>query len=113
MINKRDPTWLTATLIHNEARREGWQTLARNSQCEQSGNPGGRPRVLRDVQELAREKSPEAIETLSNIMHDTKAPPAARVAAANPLLDRGYGKPTQPISQTLTKVDPSSLSEKN
>ena len=77
----------------------------------QSGNPGGRPRVLRDVQELAREKSPEAIETLSNIMHDTKAPRAARVAAANPLLDRGYGKPTQPISQTLTKVDPSSLSD--
>ena len=77
----------------------------------QSGNPGGRPRVLRDVQELAREKSPEAIETLSNIMHDTKAPPAARVAAANALLDRGYGKPTQPISQTLTKVDPSSLSD--
>ena len=77
----------------------------------QSGNPGGRPRVLRDVQELAREKSPEAIETLSNIMHDTKAPSAARVAAANALLDRGYGKPTQPISQTLTKVDPSSLSD--
>jgi hypothetical protein len=44
-------------------------------------------------------------------MHDTKAPSAARVAAANALLDRGYGKPTQPISQTLTKVDPSSLSD--
>src|SRR5262249_34005574 len=33
----------------------------------QSGNPGGRPRVLGDVQELARQKSPEAINTLSNI----------------------------------------------
>ena len=30
-----------------------------------SGNPGGRPKVLGDVQELARQKSPEAIETLS------------------------------------------------
>jgi hypothetical protein len=38
-------------------------------------------------------------------------PPAARVAAANALLDRGYGKPTQPISQTLAKVDPSSISD--
>ena len=76
-----------------------------------SGNPGGRPKVLGDVQELAREKSPEAIETLSNIMRDEKAPPAARVAAANALLDRGYGKPTQPISQTVAKVDPSSLSD--
>jgi hypothetical protein len=62
-----------------------------------SGNPGGRPKVLGDVQELARQKSPEAINTLSNIMNDEKAPSAARVAAANALLDRGYGKPTQPI----------------
>src|ERR1044072_833408 len=76
-----------------------------------SGNPGGRPKVLGDVQELARQKSPEAITTLANIMHDEKAPPAARVAAANALLDRGYGKPTQPISQTLTKIDPSTMSD--
>jgi HEAT repeat protein len=75
-----------------------------------SGNPGGRPKVLGDVQELARQKSPEAITTLANIMHDEKAPPAARVAAAA-LLDRGYGKPTQPISQTLAKIDPSSISD--
>ena len=40
-----------------------------------------------------------------------KAPPAARVAAANSFLDRGYGKPTQPISQTLTKIDPSTMSD--
>jgi hypothetical protein len=76
-----------------------------------SGNPGGRPKVLGDVQELAREKSPEAINTLSNIMRDAKAPSAARVAAANALLDRGYGKPTQPISQTVARVDPSSISD--
>ena len=67
--------------------------------------------MLGDVQELARQKSPEAITTLANIMHDEKAPPAARVAAANALLDRGYGKPTQPISQTLAKVDPSTISD--
>lgn len=76
-----------------------------------SGNPGGRPKVLGEVQELARQKSPKAINTLSNIMHDEKAPPAARVAAANALLDRGYGKPTQQISQTLAKIDPSSISD--
>ena len=76
-----------------------------------SGNPGGRPRVLADVQELARERSPEAINILATVMRDEKAPPAARVAAANALLDRGYGKPTQPISQTLTKIDPSTMSD--
>jgi hypothetical protein len=70
----------------------------------QSGNPGGRPRLLGDVRELARQRSPEAINTLAGIMENEKAPPAARVAAANSLLDRGYGKPMQPISQaTITK----------
>jgi hypothetical protein len=76
-----------------------------------SGNPGGRPKVLGDVQELARQQSPEAINTLATIMQDQKAAPAARVAAANSLLDRGYGKPAQPISQTLTKIDPTTMSD--
>ena len=76
-----------------------------------SGNPGDRPKVLGHCRKLARQKSPEAIITLANIMNDEKAPPAARVAAANALLDRGYGKPTQPISQTLAKVDPSTISD--
>ncbi len=76
-----------------------------------SGNPGGRPKVLGDVQELAREQSPHAINTLAEIMSNEKTPPAARVAAANALLDRGYGKPTQPISKTLAKVDPSTMSD--
>ena len=76
-----------------------------------SGNPGGRPRVLGDVQELARQQSPQAINTLADIMSDEKAPPAARVAAANALLDRGYGKPTQLVAQALAKLDPTTLSD--
>ena len=39
-----------------------------------SGNPGGRPKVLGDVQDLARERSPEAINTLAAIMDDAKGP---------------------------------------
>ena len=77
----------------------------------QSGNPGGRPKVLGDVQELARQRSPEALNTLVEIMQSPKAPPAARVAAANSLLDRGYGRPTQTIAQTLTRVDPDTLTD--
>ena len=69
-----------------------------------SGNPGGRPKVLGEVQELARQKSPEAVNTLSNIMHDEKAPPAARVTVANALLDRGYGKPSHRLWQRLIQA---------
>jgi hypothetical protein len=40
----------------------------------------------------------KAVETLVSIMTNQKAAPAARVSAANALLDRGYGKPPQHIT---------------
>jgi hypothetical protein len=63
-----------------------------------SGNPGGRPRELRDVIELARSHSPAAIAALAKIMRDEEAPPAARVGAANAILDRAHGRPPQAIA---------------
>jgi len=62
------------------------------------GNPGGRPKVVAEVQELARQHTTAAVETSVSIMTDPKAPPAARISAANALLDRGYGKPSQHIT---------------
>lgn len=47
---------------------------------------------------MARSHTEKALKTLVGVMNQTKAPPAARVAAANSLLDRGWGKATQPIS---------------
>ena len=66
-----------------------------------SGNPGGRPKVVGEVQALAREYSEEAISALRDIIRDKKAPPAARCVAANSILDRGYGRPSQTINQGL------------
>jgi hypothetical protein len=64
----------------------------------QSGNPGGRPKVIAEVKELAKEHTVEAIQTLVSIMNNPKFAPAARVTAANALLDRGYGRPPQHIT---------------
>jgi Family of unknown function (DUF5681) len=63
-----------------------------------SGNPGGRAKGLKEVTELARHHAPEAIDTLVRIMRDPKANAAARGAAANALLDRGYGKAVATVS---------------
>src|SRR5262245_3609301 len=73
-------------------------TIGRPFQKGQSGNPGGRPKEIAEVKELAREHMPAAIEALVSIMNNTKASDAARVSAANALLDRGYGKPPQHIT---------------
>jgi hypothetical protein len=72
-----------------------------------SGNPGGRPRALADVQEAARAHTELAIGTLARIMADESAPPAARASAAQALLDRAWGKPAQQINQDLTMRQPS------
>jgi uncharacterized protein DUF5681 len=60
----------------------------------QSGNPGGRPKVIAEIRQLARERGPEAIAALVKVMTKGKSE-AARVSAATALLDRGWGRPKQ------------------
>ena len=68
------------------------------------GNAGkGRPRGVPNkataaVREIAQRYTVEAVEALAAVMRDASAPHAARVSAATALLDRGHGKPTQPVS---------------
>ena len=61
----------------------------------QSGNPGGRPKAIVEVQELARRETAASIAALVRIRDAEDTPPAAVVAAATALLDRGWGKPVQ------------------
>jgi Family of unknown function (DUF5681) len=68
----------------------------------QSGNPGGRPKIVGEVQGVARRYTVEAISTLAAIMRDPKAPPAARALASNSILDRAFGKPAQAVSTTIS-----------
>jgi len=59
-----------------------------------------RPKALHSVQELAQQYTEQAIETLAEIMRDKDAPATARLAAAEALLNRGWGKPIQPSAQS-------------
>lgn len=50
------------------------------------------------VKEAAQAFTADAISTLAEIMRSVEHPAAARVSAANALLDRGHGKPKQPLT---------------
>lgn len=63
----------------------------------QSGNPGGRPRGFKAARELARRHTVEALETLIALMRSSRSE-QVQLAAANAILDRGWGKPTQALS---------------
>jgi hypothetical protein len=66
----------------------------------QSGNPAGRkPGQLREIQNLAaaaRKFAPMALRTIAKLCRESETE-TVRLAAANSLLDRGYGKPAQSI----------------
>ncbi len=64
----------------------------------QSGNPKGMEPGVGHVRELAKQYTAEAIEKLVQIMRDEDAPSSAQGAAANALLDRGWGKPDQSVN---------------
>lgn len=80
----------------------------------ETGNPGGIPRkpesiarrqLTQNVREYCRTKSQAAVEALVEVMTSKSAPPAARVAAANSILDRGWGKAQVEINATVTSYD--------
>lgn len=48
-----------------------------------------------EIRSLARAHTKSALKVLAGIMNESEAPAAARVSAAQALLDRGWGKPTQ------------------
>lgn len=62
------------------------------------GRVAGTPnKATADVRALAGNYTAQALETLASIMNDVEQPPAARVSAANSLLDRAHGKPRQEL----------------
>ena len=77
-----------------------------------SGNPGGRPKIIAHIRDLARQYTEVAIKALVDIVKSKKSPPAARAFAANSLLDRGYGKPTQYVKDEANPFDALSFDEK-
>lgn len=93
----------------------------------QSGNPGGRPtkpktieqrRLEADVRMLARDRGAEAVGKLVDLMKgvvrveidsrpvEVLVPPMTQLAAANALLDRGYGRPQQSVEMSDKDGDP-------
>lgn len=67
-----------------------------------SGNPGGRPKIDKEIRELAQSYSIQAIETLAGIMNNEQYDPRVRGFAADKILDRAVGKPAQAIQHSGT-----------
>lgn len=61
------------------------------------GRKKGTPnKATAEIKELAQQYTAQALEALVRVMEDGESE-AARVSAANAILDRGHGKPSQSI----------------
>lgn len=61
----------------------------------QSGNPSGKPKEAAEIRELARAKCPRAMEILIELMESFD--PKIAMLAAEAVLNRGVGKPLNPV----------------
>jgi len=79
--------------------------LSDDLECEHGSVPvrrttarkASKARTLTEIRSLARSHTRTAISVLVGVMRSDDATPAARVSAANAILDRGWGKAAQPI----------------
>ena len=65
----------------------------------QSGNPGGRSKLPADIREAFKAKAPEALEVLTRCLQS--GDDRIAMMAAQAILDRGYGKPTQSMMPAM------------
>lgn len=73
----------------------------RGGKRDGAGRPiGARSKVGQDVRAAAQVFTRSAIATLGSVMRDKTQPAAARVAAANAILDRAHGKPKQAMEHS-------------
>lgn len=64
------------------------------------------------VKILASQFTEEAVRTLAEIMQDKGEKAIARILAANALLDRGWGKPSQPIEHVVEEMTDEELRQR-
>lgn len=63
-------------------------------------NPGGRPKMPKDLKELAQASAPEALRIALDLMKTAKSE-QVKLRAAEIVMDRGYGKPAQSIDANV------------
>ena len=83
------------------ARKRG---PGRPFQKGQSGNPGGRPKVPDEVKAMLKSAAPEAVRLLIETIGNENAAMNHRLDAAKEVLNRVYGKSTQPIDGEVDAV---------
>lgn len=77
-------------------------------------NPGGRPKVPKEIVATCRELTPEVVEFWRDRMRDEGAKDADRLRASENIFDRAYGKAVQAVEASISEpraVDTTTLTD--
>jgi len=72
-----------------------------------TANPSGRPKVVSEIKELARQHAPAAFERICELIDSDDERIA--LAASQEILNRAYGRPVQAVESKVEKVSMSGL----
>jgi hypothetical protein len=72
-----------------------------------TANPIGRPRVVDEIKQLARQHAPAAFQRICELVESKDERIA--LAASQAILDRAYGRPVQAVQSEVTKLDMNQL----
>lgn len=76
------------------------------------GRTKGTPnKATASIKEAAQAFTNDALNVLAQVMKDEAQPAAARVSAANAILDRGHGRPKQSVDVDANISVPKSLAD--
>jgi hypothetical protein len=79
------------------------RTERRGGARRNAGRPRGKvSQAKRDLMEMAKDHGETALQVLVDIATNPASAEGARVSAANAILDRGYGRPTQTVDNKST-----------
>ena len=114
MADDKKPEWLVALeaqRVPAEEKAPEWLIALDAQRSKLEKRPGRRPlsatpKTLGELYAYARELTPLALATLQEVMEHGRSE-AARVLAANSLMDRAWGKPITPVEHggTVTIAD--------
>jgi hypothetical protein len=91
------PTIAFRSAVRDLAKERAEPAPRDDTKTDKRESKMSKAKALTSVRSLARSHTRTAITVLAKIMRSEDATPAARVSAANALLDRGWGKATQPL----------------
>jgi hypothetical protein len=72
-----------------------------------TANPSGRPKVVGEIKELARQHAPAAFERICQLIDSNDE--RIVLAASQEILNRAYGRPVQAVESKVEKVSMSRL----